>query len=132
MASASFLNEFRHAWLPHVSDAGLDRIIELLATTSPLLIHGTFSRCVPMGCLATQIAWHHPQTEQLQGEAGIVWLTRVARLNPATSHVILAWDRRGAHDWDLRTALLAECRAEVERRQSGCIADCESFELLPA
>lgn len=132
MASASFLDEFRDAWLPHVSDAGLNRIIELLATTSPLLIHGAFSRCLPMGCLATHIAWHHPRTQKLQSEAGIVWLTRIARLNPATSRVILAWDRRGAHDWDLRTTLLAECRTEVDRRQSSCTADREESELVPA
>ena len=42
--------EFRTAWLPHVSDEGLARITDLLEKASPLLIHGAFTRAVPMGC----------------------------------------------------------------------------------
>jgi hypothetical protein len=124
MPAPSVLAEFRAAWLPHVSDGGLDRLIELLASNSPLLIHGSFTRCLPMGCLATHIAWHHPKTENLQTEAGVTWLTRVARLNPAMSSVILAWDRCGWRDWELRDALLRECRAEAERRQEFADSDC--------
>jgi hypothetical protein len=108
--------EFRAAWLTHVSDSGLSRIIELLEKGSPLLIHGAFTRAVPMGCLASHIAWNHPQTCQYQHEAGIVWLSKVAGLNPATSAVILAWDRGGTGDFALRTALLDECRKEAVRR----------------
>jgi hypothetical protein len=113
--------EFRAAWLPHVTDDGLNRLIDLLEKASPLLIHGTFTRAVPMGCLASHIAWNHPRTCQYQHEAGIVWLAKVAGLNPATSAVILAWDRYGAGDFELRTALLAACRDEQTaraRRQS--------------
>jgi len=84
---------------------------------------------VPMGCLATQIAWHHPQTEHLTIEAGVTWLTRVARLNPATSRVILAWDHRGLHDWELRDGLLSECRAESRRRNEWTDAACGELAL---
>jgi hypothetical protein len=108
--------EFRAAWLPHVTDSGLSRIIELLEKGSPLLIHGAFTRAVPMGCLASHIAWNHPSTCRYQHEAGVMWLSKVAGLNPATSGVILAWDRRGAGDFGLRTALLDECRKEAARR----------------
>src|SRR5262245_28302728 len=118
MPPTNVMAEFRCRWLPCVTDAGLARLSELLEGASPFLIHGAFARCLPMGCLATQIAWHHPRTEHLQIEAGIEWLTRVARLNPATSRVILAWDRRGVRDGDLREALLAECRDERTRRDS--------------
>jgi hypothetical protein len=108
--------EFRAAWLPHVTDSGLARVTELLAKASPLLIHGTFARAVPMGCLASHIAWNHPQTCQFQSEAGIMWLSRVAKLNPATSAVLLAWDRSGTGDYELCAGLLEACREEAARR----------------
>lgn len=110
------LHELRSAWLPAMSDAGLARVIELLRKGSPLLISGCFTRCVPMGCLASHAAWNHPETCHLEIDAGIQWLHRVAKLNPATSAVLREWDVRGAGDIDLRTDLLEELRAEVERR----------------
>lgn len=116
MTSTDPLAEFRTRWLPHVTDAGLARLVGLLASASPLLIRGTFARAVPMGCLASHVAWNHPRTEHLDEDAGVRWLAKVARLNPATSAVILAWDRAGVHDNDLRAGLLAECRREQERR----------------
>lgn len=117
MSTEHTLAEFRSAWLPHVTDAGLARLTELLAAGSPLLIHGAFNKACAMGCLATHIAWHHPLTAALNDEAGVCWLTRVAGLNPATSHVILAWDRAGAADWALRAELLRACRQETADRQ---------------
>src|SRR5437867_4031040 len=102
MLSQECVHELRTSWLPHLTDSGLRRLIDLLEKGSPLLIHGSFSRAVPMGCLATHAAWHHPATEHLTQDAGINWLHCVARLNPATSHVIREWDRRGAHDVALR------------------------------
>lgn len=112
--------EFRAHWLPRVTDDGLARLIHLLDTASPLLIHGAFTRACAMGCLATHIGWHHPATRHLNDEAGVCWLTRVAELNPATSQVILAWDRDGAHDWELRAELLKACRDEqAVRGQDG-------------
>lgn len=119
MSNHDAIGEFRSAWLPHVSDDGLNRLIELLEKGSPLLIHGAFTRAVPMGCLATHIAWNHPRTRQYQHEAGIMWLAKVAGLNPATSAVILAWDRHGAGDYALRAALLEECHDEQNRRSCG-------------
>ncbi len=116
MASLNAVTEFRAAWLPHVTDDGLRRLIDLLGKGSPLLIHGAFTRAVPMGCLASHIAWNHPRTQQLQDEAGIVWLTHVARLNPATSSVVLAWDRAGNIDLELRAELFEACVAEQARR----------------
>jgi hypothetical protein len=117
------VTEFREAWLPHVTNEGLDRVIELLEKASPLLIHGSFTRAVPMGCLASHIAWNHPRTCQFDHEAGVLWLTRVARLNPATSAVILAWDRYGAGDFALRTELLEACRAERASRSAKCATE---------
>jgi hypothetical protein len=119
MLSAECLGELRSAWLPNISDTGLARLIELLEQASPLLIHGCFTRAVPMGCLATHVAWNHPRTRHLTVDAGISWLYRVAGLNPATSHVIREWDRRGVHDLDLRADILAELRREAQARVAG-------------
>ncbi len=112
------LTEFCTAWLPNVTDAGLTRLTELLESASPLLIHRAFTRAVPMGCLASHVAWNHPATSHLTEEAGVRWLTRVAGLNPATSAVILAWDREGLHDRELQARLLAACREELARRSA--------------
>lgn len=116
MLNADCMQELRSAWLPHITDAGLNRVVELLERASPLLIHGSFSRAVPMGCLATHIAWNHPKTAHLTVEAGISWLNRVAHLNPATSCVIREWDRGGVYDLELRGDLLQTFREECTRR----------------
>jgi hypothetical protein len=107
MLSSECLNELQSAWLPNMTKEGLDHLIELLEKGSPLLVHGCFTRSVPMGCLASHVGWHHPSTEHLTLDAGITWLHRVAGLNPATSHVIREWDRRGAADFSMRCDLLA-------------------------
>ena len=119
--SADPVAEFRAAWLPHVSDRGLARLVELLGKASPLLIHGAFTRAVPQGCLASHVAWNHPATCHLSHEAGVIWLARVAKLNPATSAVILAWDENGVGDFELRTALLAACLDERKRRAEAAV-----------
>jgi len=126
MLSTDCLNELRNCWLPNMTDAGIDRIIELLEKGSPLLIHGSFTRALPMGCLATHAAWHHPRTAHRTQDAGIEWLNCVAGLNPATSHVIREWDRCGNSDFDLRSELLAEFREQ--RRDRAANSDVE-FEL---
>lgn len=118
MLSPEFLHELHTTWLPNMTDAGLNRLIELLEKNSPLLIHGSFTRAVPMGCLATHVAWNHPETEHLTMEAGICWLNRIAGLNPATSQVIRAWDRAGTCDYELRAALLAELKQYRAQRAS--------------
>jgi hypothetical protein len=118
MLSPECLGELRSAWLPNVTDAGLDRLTELLEKASPLLIHGCFTRAVPMGCLATHVAWHHPRTAHLTSDAGITWLYHVAGLNPATSHVLREWDRRGVRDLELRAGLLGALEAEREARRA--------------
>jgi hypothetical protein len=112
MLSAECLHELRTAWLPNMTDTGLARLVDLLERASPLLIHGCFAKAVPMGCLATHLAWNHPRTAHLTTDAGINWLHRVACLNPATSLVIHEWDRRGPRDLELRADLLAVFRAE--------------------
>jgi hypothetical protein len=118
MLSRETAQELQSAWLPNTTDVGLDRLIELLSRCSPLLIHGCFTRSVPMGCLASHIAWNHPATQRLTLDAGIMWLSGVAGLNPATSAVLKDWDRCGHADMTLRSDLLALLRAERERRQS--------------
>jgi hypothetical protein len=117
MLSPECLGELRSAWLPNMTDSGLDRIVELLEQSSPLLIHGCFTRALPMGCLATHVAWHHPRTGHLTLDAGITWLHHVAGLNPATSHVLREWDRRGIHDLELRGELLAVFKKEQRARR---------------
>jgi len=111
------MRELKSSWLPNVTDAGLDRLIDLLEKGSPMLIHGSFTRSVPMGCLATQIAWHHPQTEKMTLDAGICWLNRVAGLNPATSLVIREWDRSAECDFEIRQDLAAAFRLERDERR---------------
>lgn len=118
MLSSECLNELRFSWLPHINDAGLGRLMDLLEKNSPLLIHGCFTRAVPMGCLATHIAWHHPHTRHLTLDAGITWLHHIAGLNPATSHVLREWDGRGVHDLELRAELLSIFRKEQLLRRS--------------
>jgi hypothetical protein len=118
MLSPECLGELRSAWLPNMTDTGLHRLIELLEKGSPLLIHGCFTRAVPMGCLATHVAWNHPRTQHLTVDAGISWLHQVAGLNPATSQVLRAWDRRGMRDLELCRDLLALFREEARRREA--------------
>ena len=116
MLSPECLGELRLAWLPNITDAGLDRLLDLLEKGSPLLVSGCFTLAIPMGCLASQVAWNHPVTAHLNVEAGIAWLHQVAGLNPATSRVLREWDERGPADLGLRTDLVAELRAERARR----------------
>jgi hypothetical protein len=117
MLSPECLRELKTSWLPNITETGLDRLIELLDRGSPLLIHGSFTRAVPMGCLATHIAWNHPQTARHTLDAGICWLNHVAGLNPATSQVIREWDRCTGCDYEMRTDLAAIFRAEREVRR---------------
>jgi len=111
MLSQECRREFEESWLPNIAPAGRERLIELLEKCSPLLIHGSFTRVLPMGCLATHIAWNHPDTAHLTIDAGICWLNHVAGLNPATSQVIREWDRVGENDYELRDELLAMLKA---------------------
>ena len=116
MLTPDCLDELRSCWLPNLTDAALERFIDLLEKGSPLLVHGCFTKAVPIGCLATHAAWHHPRTAHLTLDAGITWLNRVAGLNPATSAVIREWDSRGAGDLQLRADLLEVFRAERRTR----------------
>lgn len=117
MSELPYLDELRQEWFPHITDSGLDRLIGLLESGSPLLIHGAFARVMPMGCLATHIAWHHPRTASLDIEAGISWLSKVAGLNPATSKVIRVWDSANRFDLELRHSILEACRVEQADRK---------------
>ncbi len=131
MLSAECVNELRSAWLPNITDGGLDHLIDLLEKGSPLLVHGCFTRTVPMGCLATHAAWHHPATEQLTLDAGITWLHRVAGLNPATSHVIREWDRRRPGDWEIRQDLLVVLKEHRQTRRQAAAPAPRQAELAP-
>jgi hypothetical protein len=131
MLSQDCVLELRSSWLPNISDAGLDRLIDLLQKGSPLLIHGCFTKAVPMGCLATHVAWNHPRTAHLTIDAGINWLHRVAKLNPATSHVIREWDSRGSQNWEVRSDLLAAFQDERDRRRQLRNAPAQPSTLVP-
>lgn len=117
MLSPECLGELRSCWLPNITDAGLERLIDLLDKGSPLLISGCFTRAIPMGCLASHVAWNHPATECCTIDAGITWLHRLAGLNPATSQVLREWDQRGPRDLELRADLIVELRAEQAARK---------------
>jgi hypothetical protein len=117
MLSEETVRELRRAWLPNITDEGLDHLIELLEKGSPLLIHGSFTRAIPMGCLATHIGWNHPRTQHRTLEAGVTWLSCVAGLNPATSHVIREWDRASAANYEVRAELLAIFKEHRQTRQ---------------
>jgi hypothetical protein len=116
MSLSLCLTELRNAWFPHITTEGLNRIIDLLEKGSPFLLKGTFSGAPTQGCIATHIAWQHPKTRDISDEAGIIWLTRIAGLNPATSQVVQYWDEKGLADWELRMALLKEFADEKARR----------------
>lgn len=117
MLSQPSVRELKTSWLPNITDAGLERLIGLLEEASPLLIHGCFTRSLPMGCLATHAAWHHPATAHLTLDAGITWLHKVAGLNPATSHVIREWDACSTMDWEVRSELVALFKEERSARR---------------
>ena len=117
MLSQECLRELQTSWMPNITDGGLNRLIDLLESGSPMLIHGSFTRAVPMGCLATQIAWHHPRTQKMTLDAGICWLNHVAGLNPATSLVIREWDRAADCDFEIRAELATAFRREQEVRR---------------
>jgi hypothetical protein len=122
MLTPDCVRELRASWLPNMTESGLDRLIDLLEKGSPLLVHGCFTRAIPMGCLATHVAWNHPRTAHLTVDAGINWLHRVAGLNPATSYVIREWDSRGADNWEIRADFLAALK-EYRATRSEASAD---------
>ncbi len=117
MLSQECRNELHSAWLPNMTDEALERVIDLLEKDSPLLIRGSFTRAVPQGCLATQVAWHHPRTAHLTLDAGVTWLHHVAGLNPATSHVIREWDRSRFSTYEFRSELLTILKEHREGRR---------------
>ena len=117
MLSTLALRELQTKWFPNLTDEALDRLIDMLESGSPLLIHGCFTKATPMGCLATHAAWHHPRTAHLTSDAGIFWLTRVASLNPATSHVLREWDCRVNDAWQLRAEMAEAFRTERRARE---------------
>src|SRR5215831_211940 len=117
MLSAESAHELQNYWLPNITDGGLERLIELLEKQSPFLIHGCFTRAVPMGCLASHAAWHHPATAHMTQDAGISWLYQVAGLNPGTSFVLKDWDRQGSQNREIREQVLAILKTEQRRRQ---------------
>jgi hypothetical protein len=131
MLSPDCQDELRGSWLPNITETGLERLLDLLQKSSPLLISGCFTRAVPMGCLATHIAWNHPRTAHLTVDAGITWLHHVAGLNPATSQVLCEWDRRGASDLTLRADLIAVLRTELLERKADKPARSKRSRLCP-
>lgn len=124
MLSPECVHELRSSWLPNITDVGLDRVIDLLEKDSPLLIHGSFTRAVPMGCLATHIAWNHPRTARMTLDAGVCWLNNIAGLNPATSLVIREWDRCADCDFEVRAELASVFRKEREARRQRAVEPC--------
>ena len=75
-----------------------------------------------MGCLATHIAWHHPEHLQFPLDAGVYWLSQVAGLNPVSSHVIREWDQACEFDWLIRADLLEELKEHRKTRQEQTVS----------
>jgi hypothetical protein len=50
MLSPNAIKELETCWLPNITEAGLDRLCELLESSSPLLISGSFTKAIPMCC----------------------------------------------------------------------------------
>jgi hypothetical protein len=130
MLSQECRREFQTSWLPNISSSGRQRLIELLEKSSPLLIHGSFTRVLPMGCLATHVGWNHPQTAHLTLDAGICWLNHVAGLNPATSHVVREWDRVGENDYELRDEILTLLKGHEPQRSLDAVSTNRIAELV--
>lgn len=116
MLSQGCLQELQNHWLPHITEPALNRLVDLIEKNSPLLIHGSFTQAIPQGCLATHVGWNHPKTAHLEYDAGIVWLQRVAGLNPSHSQVIREWDCNGPENWSVRQDLLILLKEEQKRR----------------
>ncbi len=130
MLSPECVQEFQSVWLPKISNQGLDRLIDLLEKGSPLLIHGSFTRSAPMGCLATHIAWNHPETCHLNNDAGVVWLSQVAGINPSISRVIREWDCNSTSNYQIRIdllELLKKQRQERYEQKEVCIVETEDL-----
>ena len=101
MLSQGAVDEFRQQWLPNVTDGGLEHLRSLLDQHSPLLVRGNWISDFPpnsevsdfsKGCLATHIAWFHPETAQMHLEAGYQWLHEVVGIQSVASHVLREWD----------------------------------------
>ena len=104
------------------------RVIELLERGLPAVDPRRLQPSGADGCLATHIAWNH-LLEQWTLEAGIMWLSRVAGLNPATSQVIRA-GTGGTRDWELRSRLLENFKEERERQAESPAARPERESVL--
>jgi len=98
-----------------MTDAGLDRLIDLMEKGSPMLVHGCFTKTVPMGCLASHVAWNHPATSHLTVDAGINWLHRVAGLS---EHYELHVGRDAVNDF---VTVKVEARGEVGGDRYGSV-----------
>ena len=118
MLSQECQNELHHHWFPHLSDAALTRLIELLEICLPLLTYGCFNRGSFHACLSTQVVWHHHRTSHLHHDAGVVWLSEVVGISPARSHVVREWDVRASREEEIYQDLLDELLAERERREN--------------
>ena len=64
MLPADFVHELRTAWLPNVSDAGLERVIDLLEKGSPLLLSGRFTGAAAMGSFQSRSIPVSPATRR--------------------------------------------------------------------
>ena len=118
MLSPECLGEFRGSWLPHITDAGLDRLIDLLEHGSPLLIHGCFTKAVPMGCLASHVALEPP--EHLPFDPGRrYYLATQSRIAQSSDVALLReWDQRGICDLEMRSDLIDILSKERSTRQT--------------
>ena len=103
MASNTAVTEFRAAWLPHVTD---DRPAPPRRSArqgqpafDPRRVHSAHADGLPR--LAHRLESPARRAISTTRPASM-WLSKVAGLNPATSAVILAWDRAG--NADLRPA----------------------------
>jgi hypothetical protein len=126
MLSDKAIHELETAWLPNITDAGLEYLARLLETASPYLIRrawaSNFVNHAPefdiadaaIGCIATHAGWHHPATLCMHGNAGHTWLTTIAGVESERSAVLQEWDGDAPVEAELAYIL----RQEQRRRRA--------------
>jgi hypothetical protein len=122
MLSDKAIHELKTAWLPNITDIGLEYLARLLETGSPYLIRrawaSDFADHSPefdiadaaIGCIATHAGWHHPATLRMHGNAGHTWLTTIAGVESEYSAVLQEWDGDAPVEAELAYILRQEQR----------------------
>jgi hypothetical protein len=132
MLSNNAIHELKVAWLPNITDIGLEYLARLLETGSPYLIRRAWASDfadhssefniaeAAIGCIATHAGWHHPATLRMHGNAGHTWLTTIAGVESEHSAVLQEWDGDAPVEAELAYILRQEqCRRRATTGNGG-------------